>query len=233
MRDISNLINQNEFSAVEIVENENELPVVEMSIGKKKIPFLINTLDVLSGRLTKATIDNLIDTGDISDVYFGVNVNNNKFSGQRLVRVKELKIGGLIYRDLLMGESDENSIGLGFLKRNEVAIDFPGRKVFLKKGKKYNSPDNIDKSGVYLIKNNENLLIACLDDRGPAARVGILRNDVIISINGNSVTGKDLWQVRSMLEGKIGEKIDLTLLRNNNELHFYFYLEEDFNRNKT
>ncbi|WP_163337607.1 PDZ domain-containing protein [Desulfopila sp. IMCC35008] len=231
--DINTFVNKNDFSKIEIVKNENKLPVVEVAIGNKKIPFLINTLDVLSGRLTKTTIDSLIESGEISDVFFGANVNNNKLSGQRLVRVKEIKIGKLIYRDLLMGESVENSIGLGLLKRNEVAIDFSGEKVFLKKGKKFNSPDSIDKSGVYLIKDNDKLLIAWLDNRGPAARVSIQRNDVIISINGNSVTGKDLWKVRSILEGEIGEKIDLTLLRNEKEIHFSFYLDEDFNRNNT
>ena len=55
-------------------------------------------------------------------------------------------------------------------------------------------------------------VIAPIDDT-PASEAGILSGDLIIKINGNTVSGSDLQEASNKLRGKPGTKITITVLR--------------------
>ncbi|MDB4285384.1 PDZ domain-containing protein [bacterium] len=90
-------------------------------------------------------------------------------------------------------------IGLGFLKRYHAMLDFPNRKLYLKRGLKSFKRDREDKSGIKLINDNGHLVIGLIDKRGPAADAGLATGDVISRVNSTAVSGSDLARARRVL----------------------------------
>lgn len=62
------------------------------------------------------------------------------------------------------------------------------------------------------VKDNKITVIAPFDN-SPAKAAGIITGDVITKVNDKEVTGKDLELAVSMMKGKEGEKVTLTLFR--------------------
>jgi carboxyl-terminal processing protease len=64
------------------------------------------------------------------------------------------------------------------------------------------------------VKNDRITVIAPFDD-SPAEKAGILPGDAIIRVNGKEVTGKDMELAVSMMKGKKGETVNLSMYREN------------------
>ncbi|HPA18251.1 MAG TPA: PDZ domain-containing protein [Verrucomicrobiae bacterium] len=52
---------------------------------------------------------------------------------------------------------------------------------------------------------------------GPAAKAGIAKNDVLLTINGIATDGKTLSEVAKLLRGPAGSKVDLVLIRDSDK----------------
>ncbi|WP_035292349.1 S41 family peptidase [Clostridium sp. KNHs214] len=62
------------------------------------------------------------------------------------------------------------------------------------------------------VKDNKIVIISAFDD-SPAKKAGITSGDIIEKVNGVSVNGEQLEKAVSMMKGKEGREIDLTLFR--------------------
>ncbi|KYH35415.1 carboxy-terminal processing protease CtpA precursor [Clostridium tepidiprofundi DSM 19306] len=62
------------------------------------------------------------------------------------------------------------------------------------------------------VVDNQIVIIAPFED-SPAKKAGIQSGDVIKKVNGIEVTGKDLDKAVSMMKGKKGEKVNITIYR--------------------
>ncbi len=63
-----------------------------------------------------------------------------------------------------------------------------------------------------MIKNGLPLVISPIEDT-PAYKAGIMTNDVIIEVDGNNVLNLGLDEVVSLLRGKVGERVNLSVIR--------------------
>ncbi|MES1022946.1 carboxyl-terminal processing protease CtpC [Gloeocapsa sp. BRSZ] len=68
-------------------------------------------------------------------------------------------------------------------------------------------------------KTNKLTVIAPIEDT-PAARAGILAKDIILQIDGQSTEGMDINQAVSMIKGKPGTQVRLTIQRDNQQREF-------------
>ncbi len=60
----------------------------------------------------------------------------------------------------------------------------------------------------------------------PADRIGLLANDIVLSINGKNAHHLTIQEIMKYFYDKDGEKIKLKIKRNNFEMDFVFYLED-------
>lgn len=127
-----------------------------------------------------------------------------------------------------MTESFQNALGLGFLKQHHVIFDFINRDFFFKKGLGVFQVEREDKSGLKLISHNNQVVVALIDERGPAAKAGIRKGDIIAKLFGTPVSGKDLFNLRNLLKGEDGEEILLDINRSDERLTINFELEKGF-----
>jgi len=60
--------------------------------------------------------------------------------------------------------------------------------------------------------------ILSVTEGGPAEEAGVLAQDLIIAVNGESIVGKELDAVQTMIKGKENTTVELTVLREEEEL---------------
>jgi carboxyl-terminal processing protease len=70
------------------------------------------------------------------------------------------------------------------------------------------------------VKENNIVVVSTFED-SPAKKAGILPGDVIEKVNGTDVTGKEYDKAVTMMKGKEGTNVDITVLRNSKDTHTY------------
>ncbi len=122
-------------------------------------------------------------------------------------------------------------IGNSLLSRFDVFIDYPESMLYLKPNKKYNERFRVDRSGLILIGTGPNfkrILVQKVITGSPADEVGIMPGDLIHRFNHVPSYIFNLNSINYKLGGKIGKKIDLTLIRNGDKVKKKFRLRSLF-----
>lgn len=225
-------LGDNGFESIDMFATGQGVPFVPVKLGTKESRFIVDTGDSGSGRLTTEMIDFLINNNLVESVAWDSSVSFSGITKVRRVRVQEMKVGASTYKGLLMREGHQNALGLRFLNRHHVIMDFLNSKLYLKKGLGTFRVDREDKSGIKLINHNGQLIVALLDDLGPAKAGGIKKGDIIQRINNSSLSGKDINKIRKIFKGNNNEIISLVIKRNQEVLNVTFMLQEGFDYSK-
>jgi hypothetical protein len=75
------------------------------------------------------------------------------------------------------------------------------------------------------IKSTNGVLIAKVIENGPAAKAGMQANDVVVAVNGKSVNSAGAF-IGELAAKKIGETVELSIIRNSQTLKIRVPLEE-------
>jgi S1-C subfamily serine protease len=89
-----------------------------------------------------------------------------------------------------------------------------------------NNNNTITFSASYRFKFKPSYRISKVLQNSPAALVGILPDDILLKINGNSVHDLSIAQLIKKLQTKDGKKINLTIRRGVDILKFQFKLKK-------
>ncbi len=143
-------------------------------------------------------------------------------------RIDTFRIGALRYRNLLVDrkETSGNLIGLKFLARHSVLLDFPKRKMYLKKGKNFDKVNEEDMSGLHLLRIKKQVVVYSVDRDSPAEKAGIRGNDVILTVGDRKAVGFGMWGLRRLLKSGDGKEIKMTLKRGAEEKPVRFKLKK-------
>ena len=74
--------------------------------------------------------------------------------------------------------------------------------------------------GITILIQEEGILIQQVTPGGPAEEAGLLADDVILTIEGQSTLGMDAEAARNLVRGKEGTCVSMTVLRQGQELDF-------------
>ena len=141
------------------------------------------------------------------------------------------------FQDLEFAEgADENLIRNGIignilLERFDVIIDYTRQNLYLRPNKNYDEEFSFDKSGITTLAVGPRLdqfYIIAVSDKSPAARAGIQVGDVITRINNRNAKKITLPWINTILAGKSGKKVKLTLKRGDKQLKREIILKEWF-----
>ena len=122
------------------------------------------------------------------------------------------------------------SVGLGFaIPSNLVSVV---KDSIISTGK-FEKPyigvylNNLDSEKVKAlnIKSTNGVLIAKVIENGPAAKAGMQANDVVVAVNGKSVNSAGAF-IGELAAKKIGETVELSIIRNTQTLKIRVPLEE-------
>ena len=144
---------------------------------------------------------------------------------KKIIRVSDIQIGPLYYKNLIFSEGIWSFLGLEFLSRHLVAFDFPGNRFYLKKGEDFDKVDESDMSGLHLLSVSNEIIVYSVDRGSPAQKAGMRANDVIIRINGRDSDAYEIQEIRQLLKSGDGYKIAMTIKRGDEIKKVSFQLE--------
>lgn len=75
--------------------------------------------------------------------------------------------------------------------------------------------------GIYMTKDEEANTVTVYDviEDSPAEKAGVKANDIIKNVDGKEITGDDFENVANMVKGKSGTVVNITFLRDNEEIN--------------
>ena len=133
-------------------------------------------------------------------------------------RLDAVQIGKFRHESLIVNASEQNAIGLSYLARYVVTFDFPRNRLYLKKGKTFDAPDDhFTLWDVAVDRDGEKVVIREVGGYGPAHRLGLQTGDVVESINECPAKRLSNWQVRRLF-GREGRPVKTVVLRGTERL---------------
>ncbi|HXR40187.1 MAG TPA: aspartyl protease family protein [Terracidiphilus sp.] len=140
-----------------------------------------------------------------------------------LARAKELKIGDVRVRDLVIRLSTQKTglttssamaglIGPDVLAQFDVTFDYARSRIIFEKNQSYGRRDSYDRAGVWMGQNGKHFTVVDVIGGGPAQEAGVKQGDTILAIDGKSAETLVLPDVReSMRRRPVGDKVSLLL----------------------
>ena len=134
--------------------------------------------------------------------------------------------------DQLITSNDRNgTLGAEILRRFYVTFDYPGKRLILKPTGDVKDNFNYNMSGLEVANPMPGLPIYTITNirkNSPAYFAGLAENDQILMINNSSHKSLTLNDINLMFQSKEDKKINMTVLRNGNELKTSFFLKKVF-----
>jgi hypothetical protein len=142
----------------------------------------------------------------------------------------EIAVGNFRHKDLDFDEGRPGAptscgiLGLTFLRRYNVTLDFPNRLMYLRKSKHFDDPELRDLSGLHLLANDGRIVIRAVGQNSLAARADMREHDLIIRIDGKEVKPVDLQAFRRALCSN-GKTVRLAVQRDGRMINVILKLE--------
>ena len=164
------------------------LPYVEATVAAGvKASFLVDTGCVAfdSGGMQSDGMRELVRRGEFRALASGTTQSLTGKTRTGIFRGGLLEIGGFrVDRPLLRESNGSSKLGIGFLRRFAVTLDFPRSKMYLRKGKDFGRADTWNASGLGLESKGGHVEASSVAINTPAKRAGIKPGDVVLEING-------------------------------------------------
>lgn len=194
-----------------ITYNRMRLPQMKLAVGgRPEQDFIIDTGCDTSG----AMIESSFRLAIAQDGLKPVDTSMVTFAGivkSRQIRSGRVTAGPFDYQGLIFAEAKANLLGLDFLSRHVVTLDFPHDRLYFKKSKSFDKPDEAGMCSVSLMWRDERLVVMGVYERCPAAKAGIRVGDVILKLQGRDASTYAMWEIRDLLRSGRGKEVTMTI----------------------
>ena len=137
-----------------------------------------------------------------------------------MLKLGDLEIPG-IAGDLYTGDKGSfanpdlaGNLGGGVFKRFTVAFDYANKRLYFAPNASYGKPDAFDRSGLFLLADEDALVVADVAAESAAAETGFAKDDRIVAIEGAAANRSSLVEWRAKLrELSVGTKLKVDRVR--------------------
>jgi len=136
--------------------------------------------------------------------------------------VDSISIGTLRNQWLRFDAGPKSLLGLRFLSRYVVTLDFPNQCLYLKPGRRYTEGHRPATSGLAVVWIGGAFVVHSVQDQSPADRAGIKHGDIVVRVNGNNASKYDIFALGKVLTTQPGSEVSLTLRRGEMEIDAVF-----------
>ncbi len=95
-----------------------------------------------------------------------------------------VSLGPYQVRNVQVAEGKLPVMGLQFLRRFEIDLDFPNRQAYFRPSPQFDSPDRWNLSGFVVDRVENQIVVHSTEEGGVAEQHGIAKGDVILQMNG-------------------------------------------------
>ena len=128
-------------------------------------------------------------------------------------RLTNLSVADFEHDDLLVNEGEDNVIGLDYLSRYRVTLDFPHWRMYLTKGPLYDRNSDPGRSGLTLRCDNGRIMVDAVEPNSAACEADLKVGDELIRINGDDPRTMSLFEIRRLLGSPDGCEIPVEVSR--------------------
>jgi hypothetical protein len=157
----------------------------------------------------------------------------------KLSRLKSIEIGNYLISEPIVelttdtegiaaSQQFDGIIGADILSRFKVIFDYTQGEVILEPNENFHNSFEYDKSGIYIIVNDDNkdlYKVAYVIKNSPAEIAGIVPGDVLLEVNDIPVSNYNYEQMKNYFKQE-GKTITLKILRNNTTVKLNIKLEK-------
>lgn len=174
------------------------------------------------------------------DVFLGKGLNGDIFG--KLGRIPEIHLGSFIIPNPIVAFPDSMStgqttgldhrngtLGAEILRRFNVIIDYPNKKISLIKNHNFKNRFKVNRSGIDIeapVPELPYYVISHVRKGSPADKAGLRRGDEINYINNNNAFNLTINDIYEFFYRKPGKKIKLGITRNEYKFSVIIYLRE-------
>jgi len=186
--------------SLEISFFHHRLPVVSVTLpdGESE-SFIIDSGLGISGTLKEATFDRLEAERLMSrkSTSFVATLAGSQETSSGFV--SGIKLAGYEHTPARVNRTSYSMIGLGMLSRHVVTLDFPGRRMHLRRGLRFGVPDQQDLSGLHLLFRDGQIVVDSVDAGSQAERQGLRAGDQILTADNVPGSAEWLFTIRERL----------------------------------
>lgn len=194
----------------------NRLTLALPITSNRTVPFLIDTGMVVPGvgEISQNVFDDLLLNGKLSVVgEAGQAVSVSGTVTGRKGQLASFTVGRFEHRQLGARAGSLNAIGLDYLSRYRVTIDYPRSVLYLRPGRRFAARTAFDMSGLVLLRADGQTIVDKVHFGSPAAALGLLKGDHIEEIDEIRSGDRSLLEIRRMLASEVGRLVSLSYSR--------------------
>lgn len=155
-----------------------------------------------------------------------------------LARARELKIGAVVVRDLVIRLSTQRAglttssemaglIGPDVLAQFDVTVDYSRHQLVFEKNRQYGRRDSYDRAGLWMGQDGDRFTVVDVIAGGPAAQAGVQQGESILAIGGVSTSKLLLPDARERIRrAKVGRKVTLLVETNGKQRRVTIVLQD-------
>lgn len=212
------------------VANKQHFTISAVLNQKVTLNLMVDSSDSSTVSLNQADWEKVFPPGDDSPMYKVLFAGISKQpTASRMARLRSLEIAGQTYSNVIcplsIFSNAPSAIGIAFLRRHLVALDFTNGMLYLRPRKKFNTDDEHDMSGLHLLRRNETTFVHSVDEGSPAVLAGVQAGDVLLSIKGRKTSDLKIKEIREILKSTPGTKVVLEIQRGGKVVEINFVLK--------
>ena len=212
---------------------DTEMPRISATLGKDiETSFEVDTGCFGTGDLDWVSLFLLSDRHEARNCG---KVRQMALSGEyssSVSRLSHLSVGPFHHDNLRFSGGRKNILGLDYLSRYRVTIDFPNQQLYLAKAKRFASYDHGPTTGLGALFKASGIIIEYVDEEGPAFAAGVRAKDVLVELCGKPASVLKPREIGTL--AKAGHLLTMTVERDGKRIQTSFipYEYEDEPRPK-
>jgi hypothetical protein len=209
-----------------IVYNANGIPCIMATVGENvRTAFKVDTGDCGTGDLEEALLTRLVNSHEARIAGDDQSVVLSGIHSGRVARLSHLALEPFRHDNLRFASGNQNSLGLRYLSRYRVTIDFPNERLYLAKGKSFARPEPGHTCGFVPSFRADRIELESVDEKSPAYAAGLRAKDVIVKLCGKPISAWKPSEVNRLLTTE-GKAVQMTIERDGKPMEKSFTPKE-------
>lgn len=191
-------------------------------VGKDvETSFIVDTGHAGTGDIEKAFLTRLVNLHEARITGNSRQMTAFGLSSSLVTRLSSLSIGSFQHDNLRFSGGHDNLLGLGYLSRYRLTIDFPNERLYLAKGRQFADRDSGNTCGLFPLFKARGIEVESVDEKGPAYAAGVRTNDILVELCGKPVSALKQSEIYQVLREE-GKPLKLVVERDGRRIEMSF-----------
>lgn len=186
--------------AFKIYYNDGGVPLVPCRISDwGETDFALDTGWVGGGNLKPTFAKYLLEHGHVHSVGESSVFSLSGASRCEIFQTASFALGKHQSENLIFSEGNANLLDLDYLSRYNLTFDFPKQQLYVVEGKDFCNRDEVNLSGLHLIRKEGRTSVYSVEADSPADKSGLKVGDLILKVDQLDANKETLSDIRKVL----------------------------------